>query len=424
MIKLALSLYLTTTSINSFEYKTVNPSTLFPYTVATQDYSHPSTITNPAYLSLLKQNYITGSKEYVYSLNEVESSYLSVGFFFRDLGINTSWHRFGIKEYFEDQISTSIGYRYNNFISIGLSQNYYILSVSSNEQNFSDKYNNFSSSILIIPKKWIHFSFIQKNIFSINNKNQDSISPESSGGISVQVSRGLWFYWNLTNTYNEKINSFSTSINLLNNLSLRLGYTKESSSYSTAILIKLKKITTSYGFRFHPYLGNSYSFGLTISNSSKKFIPLNYNKNYKKRKKRININNSNLKQLLKNTSLTPLHAKRIIKYKKIIGPISKKTLGQIGLSSKEKRIVLNEIYGLQIPIKKKFKRYNRYKKKNKIKYFFVALLKTGIDPTLSLELSKIAKRNNKKSVKKYILRNSLISKLNKEKLLKLCSKYL
>jgi len=51
-------------------------------------------------------------------------------------------------------------------------------------------------------------------------------------------------------------------------------------------------------------------------------------------------------------------------------------------------------------------------------------LKTGIDPTLSLELSKIAKRNNKKSVKKYILRNSLISKLNKEKLLKLCSKYL
>ncbi len=426
MINIALALYVSKTMmVASFEHKAVTPANLFPYTVATQDYSHPEGINNPAFLPLLNQKYIIASKERVYEEGEISSNYLVAGTNWRNISTSISWNRFGIDEYIEDTVTFSIGYKFK-YLSIGSSINYNNLSIKADDINFSTNQSDFSSSILIMPVQCLNFSFIQHNIYSyIEKEREDLLYPEWSSGISLRVKRGLWFYWNLTDSPFQKVNSFSTSIHLLKSLSLRLGYTKESNSYATAILLNYKNLTTSYGFKYHPYLGNTHSVAVTISNIENSFTPMNYNRNLKTRKEKININKSNYEDLIKRTSLKPLHAKRLIKYKTIFGPISKKTLGQVGLTSKEKKIILREVYGLHIPIKKKFVRYKKYKKKRKnIKQFFVNLLKTGIDPSLSLELSDIAKKRNRRFVINNIKKNNSISPELKMKLTKLCTKYL
>ncbi len=218
---------------------------------------------------------------------------------------------------------------------------------------------------------------------------------------------------------------------------LKAGYSKETSSYAASFVFQYKKLSVSYGLNHHPYLGLTHKLGLTISTSDIAFEQINYNTRLFKStlpesQKKIHINSCTLDELIESQLFPKNIAERIIKYRKIMGPVNKKALLQIGLSQKDFKKIKKYIIGFAPepnPVKyKKFKKYSKHRKSNKgnhginiRKKLFQKLLERGLSASISLRVADLAKDKNKKKIILEIKRLPDITDEKKKLIIKICN---
>ncbi|MDY6933213.1 MAG: helix-hairpin-helix domain-containing protein [Spirochaetota bacterium] len=419
MTMIALSFILAKTLFLSFEYKT-HPSSLFPYNNAVSESSAFGHLSNPAYLPIWKVTYISAIYEMPYSMEEMNSGDLRIGSAFNNIGLQLGWSRFGIEEYREDILNINLGYRVCRFLYSGIGMSYYSLYINTEELHFREGLTDFRASLLFLPFRWINVSYQQENINSIfNQERKDILYPDKCFGISIHPVLGISFAWNINKLYYNYINTFTLSTNLLSSLSIKAGYSREMSSFAAAIVFLYNLIRFSYGLRHHPYLGLTHSVGITLTSHNLPFNQVNYNKRIYRRSipktiKRVNVNNCTIDELRDIPLLTKEIAERIIKYRNIIGPVTRKALFQIGLTAGEVDKLDRYICGLAKKSERKTNeddskaiKYKRlqYKKRSHRPYnietrkmLFQMLLESGISASTALRIAELSREKRREEI--------------------------
>ncbi len=440
MTKLIVSIFVSKCMIGAFEYRSGNPESLFQHNRAAVDSFSPGSLINPAYLPLVNYMYLTTSGDNPYSIDELYSGSIGFGAGAGSTGLQFVWKRFGIKEYNENIMNFNVGFMPVKYLSVGTGIAYYFLQIDTEYISYRKKLIDSRFSVLIMPTHWLRLSFLQENIGAIWDDSRRSILfPEYSYGISIHAVKGLSIIWNRTGTSFGSINSYSVTANLLDFLSIRGGYSRETSTYSAAFSFILRNMIVSYGFRFHTYLGYTHSIGLSLTEVPVRYESLDYLTEFPDRSgliknSRININRCTIDELRDIPLLSDTMAQRIIKYRELIGPVTKKSLMQIGLSSRDITMLTDYIYGLkdEEPGVKEFvprrRGYRSGRKKRlrhsykKRKSLFIKLINNGINPGLSLKISEIAVKKSGKSFEEAIGSIPGISSRQKSRILKICAK--
>lgn len=442
-MKIALIIILLKSLNLSFEYRETNPNSLFPYSYAVSDTNPLGHLSNPSYLSLWNAAYLNLDYAKPYQMSELNSGNIRIGYSFSDMGIQIAWNRFGIKEYSEDILEGSFGYKPWEIFSMGLGVSYYHVAISEQDKEYKYGTINYKYSLLFLPSEWINIGFLQENIYSIINKKREDDSeflfPNRSLGIAIIPADGLTFTWNINKIYYGYINSFSVTANMLPCLSLKGGYSRETSSYSFAVNLIYRKLSVSYGLSHHTYLGSTHKIGVTISNSDLVLKEINYNKSLRKKslpedRKRINVNECTYEELLDSNIFPKEIAHRIIKYRDSIGLISEKSLIQIGVNEKELKGLREFILGLaeeqsltnEPETRRPSMRINKNKTKpgydiDTRKLLFRKLLDNGINATTSLRIAEQAKNYTKNELIILVKESSDIDEEKKKIIIKICA---
>ena len=208
-----------------------------------------------------------------------------------------------------------------------------------------------TAAVLIIPFDWLRAGFIHKNIRSSFDESDGTITPAWSAGLSVAPARGISLEWNLTREYYGPINSLVVSANLLPRLGIRAGYARETSSFAGGVLFSLGRLILSYGIRQHAYLGPTHTVALTALSSPALFEEIRYETRRRKRGqdavvRRVDINSCGIEDLNEIPVLRDDIPERIMKYRELIGPVSRHALRQIGLEEREILELMDYVEGL------------------------------------------------------------------------------
>ena len=377
MIKIAIAILVAKQLMLSFEYKESHPASLFPFYTASEEVSSPGNSTNPACLPMWQFWHISSAYGKPYSIEEINSGNMRLGTGFNDFGFQIGWSRFGIDEYMEDALEGNAGYKICKYLYWGLGVSYYNLHIDTQELSHNKNLTDFRASFLIMPFSWVSIGIQQENIVSIINKDrEDMLYPNSSFGITVKPVQGISFTWNINKIYYDYINSYSITSFIHPNLCLKAGYCREISTYSAAFIFLYQNTRVSYGLRHHSYLGLTHIIGVTVTSVPLVFEQVNYNKklfrrHLPKKRRKVNIKYCELEELTEIPVLSHAEAERIIKYRNIIGPVSRKSLFQIGLSEKEIDQLHDYISGLSPDIvevkedkQKRAAKTFKYKKRN------------------------------------------------------------
>ena len=430
---LLLFLILSSNLLASFEYSSSYPNLLFPHSVATLHSSVISGYSNIAQVSLVESSSLSSSSEQVIGIDNIINRTSSLTIYRSPFSFAMNYHTFGIKEYQEDSLTVGIGSKWLRYLSLGFSYNIYKISSHIEDISIDEYINDISFSCIFSPFEFLEFAFIDKNIYSqISQRNQSFISPLWSGGVSLKFTKGIWSDLNYCSTAFGHITTIDVSINLLSSLSIKGGYAFETKSYSASLSILVNKATVSYGFKLHPYLGASHSIGLTLTFNPQNYKAISYTPMTTKARKiesmRIDISTATTKQLMEIPQLTEEHIYNIIAYRKIIAPISKNSLYQIGLSKVEIKTLLLNSYGYKL--KKKFspkkRKHIKFKRKRKFintTNLFKDLIISQCPPTIALKICQLAVKHNSGKIKKLIKKSSKINSTKKIALLKICKKY-
>ena len=446
-MKIALVILLVNTLNLSFEYKESNPYSLFPYTCAVSDTNTLGYLSNPAYLPLWEAAYINMDYAKPYLMEELNSGNLRAGYSFNSAAVQAAWNRFGIREYSEDIVEGNCGYRPWKYLSAGLGLSYYHISINTEDIKYSQGTADFKFSILLLPCQWLNVGYYQENIYSlINNKNKQEednediyLYPGRSFGAALKPASGIWLAWNLNETYYGYINSFSVTANMLSCLSLKGGYSRETSSYSFSLNFMYNKFSVSYGLAHHTYLGATHKLGLTIASTDFSMEEVNYNKKLARqslpeKKKKININKCSGEELAESELFREEIAERIMKYRDTIGPLSVKALHQIGITKQEFESIKEYILGLadESALKEPGKPANKFRRAHERpgydvdtrKQLFQRLLESGINAGTALKAADLAKNNSKDRLINIIRETPDIDPEKKKTIIKICSDFL
>lgn len=440
-MKILLLVLLANTLNQSFNYKETNPNALFPYYTAVSDSSPLGHLSNPAYLPLWQTWYLSIDYGKPYLMEEINSGNLRAGAGVHGFAAQGAWNRFGTKEYIEDIFEGNAGYRPWKFISTGIGVSLYRLNIKTEEIDFSYNVTDFKLAVLLLPFDWLHLGYLQENIHSMadKEKEEDFLYPASSLGIAVLPARGITLTWNINRMYYGYINNLSITANMLSNLSIKAGYSRETSSYSMAVNLIYSHLTASYGVSYHAYLGSTHKLGITLSSQMLQYDRVNYNKKlYRQvlpeRFKTIQINNSSPEELEESNLFSKEIAERIIKYRNVIGPVSYKGLIQIGMAEKELKDRKKYIKGLaddfvpkdenDFPAKIKNRARNKRKTHTRDldtrKLLFQKLLEKGLSSSDSLQIAEFAKDNGREKVIQMIRESSSIDKKFKPAAIEIC----
>ncbi len=437
MMRIILTIFIAKILVTSFEYKESNPTLLFPYYYAIDDYS-TGNVTNPAYLPHLKYSYISAAYSRPYSMGEIDASSTRLGCGSGKAGYQVSWSRFGIDEYREDVLEGNIGYRPKRYLLTGLGITGYQLYVRTDSISFKRNLFDFRASFVLMPFKWINLGFHQENINSLfDERREDILYPSSSFGIMLKPTRGISMLWNINRMYYGYINGFSISINLLRCLNLRTGYSRDTSTYAASIMFLYRLVNVSYGLRHHPFLGSTHCFGVSLSSRALSLERVIYSKRLAATRssvavKKIDINACSADDLKRIPFLSEDIAERIIKYRNVIGPVSKKSLFQVGMSSREVKRLQKYIDGFapdssneqfvkrERPHRSRSK-YGRGVPLKKRRKLFRKLIESGIRASVALKVCECAGKMNARSLTGIINKLPKISRKNKRLILKICT---
>jgi len=380
----------------AFEYRESSPSSLFPHRVAVSDYTLPDSISNPSFLTRTATAYLCYSACRPYELAGLYSGNLKAGLGSQSAACRITWDRFGIDQYMENILEGDAALSPSRYISISCGAAYYNLCIRTPELKFNASQADLKTSLLFSPLKWIDIGFIQDNAISIFvKKRRDLLYPAWSSGIAARPMRGLTLAWNINKNPFGYTNSLALSVNILECMSLSAGYSPEINCYSGSVSFTYSHLSASYGIKYHPQLGVTHSLGITLSaeklhNESASFREDSKTPPHPSSK--IDINNCSLEELRQIPVLKSLHAERIIKYRRVFGPVSRISLNQIGMEESEINDLMEYCYGLvQAPHKENTGQRNQNIKmaSEKKKALFIMLVREGISASAAIRLSEI-----------------------------------
>ena len=326
--------------VTAFEYRENAPLLLFPYSRSQAACSLPEAMANPAALPVLDNTYFVFSGSHPYTLGGLFSSTMKAGHGSGLWGAQVLWTRTGIDVYSEDAVEVSAGVRPVKYISFGAGVQYYHLSVAMKEIERGVDHWNMKFSLRITPVRWLSISFMQEGVMSyVLDSSRKLQFPEWSLGAAVRPVRGFEINWNINSTAFGYVNTLAASANLMKFLVLGLGYSKETVSYAVSLSAVYRHIAVSYGLRYHTHLGMTHSVSLTLGLKSMEVEPVSYGKRHGAIStgavKKIDINACGEDELDTVPVLSPLYRDRIIRYRRVFGPLSLKALTQIGMSRSE-----------------------------------------------------------------------------------------
>ena len=416
----------------AFEYRYENPSALFPTLQAVYDYSYPAVMINPGQLPLANGFILNSNGGRPYSEKELTSGGVAIQYGDGDYGLQLSWNSFGAYFYREHTFSLKAGYSIFSFLNVGVSENLYILKIAVNELSKEWRKSDTDVSLLFLPCQWLNFAFTQTGVVSyFNNKNDDILYNESSIGVLFKPGKGFSIAWNNTDTAAERVNIFAVSVNPTKFLTLKGGYCKENSSFTTAIGILAENLFISYGLRYHPFLGYSHSIGISYTIGSG-IESLDYKKPlFSIEREKMNINTASLGELKSIDGLSDVSAERIILYREKIGPVTDKALVQIGLTSDEIKIIRANFYGIERASvskdgetnpKNSKKFVKTHPRQERIKTKFQQLIKEGIQAGTAIKYSELSESVNKNEFRAKLQSDSSLSAEQKKAIERICVK--
>lgn len=428
MIQLAMALYIVAAPCAAFDYRENSPGAPGPQVQAACDATLPEGVSNPAYLPLFRYPYIIFSGSKPYTLEELYSSIMRIGYGIGGFGLQAGWNRFGFDQYLENTVELTFGYMPVRYVSLGLGIFYHNIMMRSSEISFTSHLVDGSLSLLISPCRWIDFSFLYENIGSLFFRRQrDLLSPGWSAGAALKPARGCSIVWNINRTPYGYVNTLSASANVLKYLSLRAGYSPESSSFSAAVIFSYKYVSASYGLKYHPHLGFTHSVGITLSPQEIPVESLNYNAfidrlGGSRDIKKIDIASCTPEELGKIPDLSQTHARRIMQYRETVGPVTRNSLAEIGMSDDEIYSLCGNITGLgAIPERPRAARHAAGGSEQAKKVLFGKLLRLGLNPSLALELAEMAATGRMDRIRRRITETSSIDKSTGSRVMELCA---
>lgn len=396
-MKIAVILIIAKVAICAFDYREAPPAALFPFSQAAGDSSLPDAISNPAYLPSVQYPYLLFSGSMPYTLSDFYASTLQAGYGAKGFGVRAVWSRSGIEQYTENIAEASIGYMPVRYVSAGAFIRYYNLAIDTAEVSRTIHLVDGGCSILISPFKWIDLAFHQENLGSLFiKKRRDLLPPDWSAGAALKPFRGLTLAYNCNSTANGYIHCVSAAANILKYFSIRVGYAREAGTFSAALSFIYKYIAASYGLKYHPHLGFTHSVGVTLSTSEIPIGSLAYGDLFSRARGehaqvKTDINVCGMDRLESIPGLDRAMAERIMKYRKAIGPLSRKSLLQIGLSEQEIDRLLDHATGLVPEEAGPAVNYRDRERREKAqKELFKKLIVLGLSPSSALELSDMA----------------------------------
>ncbi len=439
MIKSVMLIFYARIVISSFEYKGGSPVNLFPSYTAVSQYQDGGSITNPAYLPLADNTYLHVSMDNPYSIDGLYSSNIAAGSSKGIYGYQFAWRRFGIREYMENIFEANAGIMPVKWISAGAGASYYCISITSGEISFKSRLLDYRGSVHVTPFSWLDFSYEQDNIISmIHGNREDLLYPEKRFGIALMPVRGFSLSWNRNWSITGTADYFSFETRLLPFLMLRGGYSREASTYAAALSVAYDNFILSYSVRYHSFLGITHSLGFTTCYNRVKYDNIDYYGSGKKntediRSERVNINTCSEDELKKIPILNDGLINRITRHREIIGPLSKKSLSQIGLTGKDIDRLMDFVFGL-VEDKKEWGNKNEKKGMNKTrggsgakgisldarKRIFEGLIKAGLSANLSLIISEAAIKGDRKQLINVIHTLPELTEARKKEIIKIC----
>ena len=334
----------------AFEYRESAPAALFPFVRAVSD-SAPATTGNPALLPLWNSFHLGASYARPYALEGLNAGTSHAGYSDSVNGVQGSYTLFGTDDYRERGFSLGAGRLFRRRLATGIEVTRHELSIDAD--GYSRRYSlfDFSAAVILMPFEWLHAGFIQENIRSAFDDSGGLIHPSWSAGIALRPARGVSMAWNLNREYYGPINSVSLSANLLPRVGIRAGYARETASFSGAVLFSLGRLIVSYGLRQHAYLGATHSVALTALSAEMFFEEIRYETLRPRRNntppvRKIDINACDLEDLAALPVLREGIPERIMKYREMIGPVSRHALRQIGLEEREVNELMDHVENL------------------------------------------------------------------------------
>jgi hypothetical protein len=415
----------------AFEYRTGDPMSLFPVLTAVHDSSSPVVMMNPAYLPFADSLLLNTCAGRPYSEKVLVTGSSAAQYGSSDCGFQLGWNSFGSDFYREHTFSLKAGYSFFPFLHGGVSENLYLLRIRTGDLDMTRSSAQTDLSLLFNPARWINLSYIQASIPAMfNEKDSDLIYPERSAGILLKPGKGFSFSWNITDTAIEKVNSFSVTVNPAAFMSLTGGYCREDSSIAGCLSVLAGNFFISYGLRFHPHLGYTHSIGVTYA--SKPAIEcLDYGTTlFTSAQKKINIQTASADELKNIAGLKPISARRIILFRDKIGPVTEKSLIQIGLSSDEIKTLEESVYGLSRTKEKsedakKFKRHRTFKKfkprNERIKEKFRRMIAGGIPAYTAITYSELSESASLDEFHNRLWKDSSLDQGQKNLVEKICT---
>jgi hypothetical protein len=396
----------------AFSYRELHPAALFPYYRAAVESDIARAYVNPAELGGNPSFFIDMNYARPYGFEGLSASALYCSASSATQGALVAWQSFGIDEYREDVLETAYGCTIMKLFRVGAAASLSRLRVRNELVDFTDYLCNFRGGISFTPIEWISLAYHQENVRSIfAEEARDIHYPGWSAGIRVNPARGVSMSWNVNKTYFSYVNSFAISANILKYLSASGGYSRETATLAGAITVFVRGISASYGLRYHSYLGATHSFSVAYQYQSPPLEEIAYAKPRKRSCEGIiNLASCNADDL-KAAGVAEHIAARIIAYREKIGPVSKRALIQMGLTTKEYKRLLPCLQQLAddgadgnkklweakkekietIKAHKKPLQEYPYRNAEARKLLFQKLLDAGVKASSSLRLCELAK---------------------------------
>ncbi len=419
---------------SAFEYNGGEPASLFPFPVAAEDCALPGIYLNPLTITSGKGLTFSTYGSRPYSESELHSYTSGIKYSTGDYGTQFSWHSFGTDFYSENRFTAGAGIFLWNKFHAGGSLSAYKLDIEADEESFSKTVYDGDIATAFTPCKWLSLSLMQSSVIIASGKNSTILYPDRSAGILLKPSPGFSITWNITNTSAGNINTFTANVTPSEFFALRGGYTPEDSRFSASLTVFLKNMSFAYALSSHPYLGYTHSLGITYA-ANPEAETIRYTAMPLSRpEKRININSGTPDEIRNIPGLSTRSSDRIILYREKAGPVSEKSLKQMGLDKSEIDSVKLYCYGLARESSgnnqdEKFSESKRGKTKKKkfiprkirIRNKFREMIKIGIPAGTAIRYSELSESSESSGIESILAEDKSLTGKEKDAVLRICA---
>jgi hypothetical protein len=422
----------------AFEYEASSPSALFPYRQAVIDADAPDRALYGAYAPFSPGPVFSSSACRPYSMPELIAGGIFMAWPMRPLALSASWISFGMEGYRENTVRASLGWAAMKELSLGVGAGWYSLDVRGGDLDYSE--NRFQPEVdfLFRPLEWIESALCLRDAASFFNDSRDDPDPGLGWGLALKPARGLSLTYNINRDVRGYTNSFSINAHILPFCSIHCGYGRETLTWSAALVFLYRHVSFSYGIRIHPYLGATHVVGLAYRYGDEAAPAMGYyGRSYPgyappDPSEKIDVRDCLQEDLEGIPGISEVMAWRMIRYRETVGPLSEKSLGQIGIPAPEAAVMKDYIYGLAsddgkdeaasekkpAPLKGPLNHALRKK-------LFMALVEEArISPVEAMALCEKARSGNREALKKFISEREGLGAEEKGRAAAVCERYL